>query len=162
MKRHTLSLAIILLLPVFLFAAQPLAPKYSNNTPAVNFRLTDLNNQKVSLSDLKGKPVILFFWTTWCPFCREELKVLNNMYRKIQGDGIELLAVNVGEEAAKVKGFAEKNFLTYRILVDKDRSVAHSYKVLGVPTYVLINNKANIVSSSHFFPREEYKYLTAE
>jgi len=126
---------------------------------ADDFNLSDLNNKKVSLSKLRGRSVVLFFWTTWCPFCRRELKALNNMYADLTKDGIELLAINIEEPAYKVDNFVKTNKFVFRVLLDKDMAVAESYEILGVPTYVLIDKKGHIVFEDHYFPQKEYKDL---
>jgi peroxiredoxin len=64
---------------------------------APNFRLKDLNQGQVELSSFKGKkPVVLFFWTTWCPYCLRELKHMNSLAEQLNKQGIELLAINSG------------------------------------------------------------------
>ncbi len=129
---------------------------------AANFKLRDINNTEVSLSDYIGKqPVLLFFWTTWCPFCIGELGNLNPKYLDLKQEGCELLAVNVGESADKVSKYVKKYNPFFKILLDKDKSVAYSFDVLGVPTYVLLNKKGEIVAQGHRFP-DDYKGLISK
>ena len=127
---------------------------------APDFKLLDLGQNAHTLSDYKNKqPVILFFWTTWCPFCRSELKLLNQKYPELLKDGLELLAINVGERAYKVDNFVKSYKLTCKILLDENTTVADAYDVLGVPTYVLVGKKGNIVFIGHTFPKDNYKDL---
>ncbi len=129
---------------------------------AGNFKLRDINNIEVSLSDYKGKQsVLLFFWTTWCPFCVAELSSLNSKYQELKENSCELLAINIGESADKVIKYVQKYNPFFKVLLDKDNSVASSFDVLGVPTYVLINKKGEIVALDHRFP-SEYKSLILE
>ena len=86
MKKINLVVLSLVLVQNFLFAAQPLRTETSEL--ATNFTLLDLENKEFSLSDFKGKPVILFFWTTWCPYCRGELKKLNTMHAQFLRDGV--------------------------------------------------------------------------
>ncbi len=73
----------------------------------------DLNDKAVFLSEYKGKKTVLaLFWTTWCPYCREELKKLNQEYAGLAKDSIELLAINVGEPKSKVDNFIKSRNLT--------------------------------------------------
>jgi len=128
--------------------------------PAPDFSLQDLNKKTFTLSDYKGKqPVILFFWTTGCPYCRDELKMLNDTHLKMAKDGFEVLAVDIGEASFRVENFAERRLLTFRILLDQTGDVATAYGLFGVPTYVLIDKDGNIVYKGNGFPIKEYNKL---
>lgn len=145
------------ILPSFLFAAPTL--ESHTESLAANFTLLDLENKQVALSDFKNKSLILFFWTTWCPFCRSELKILNNMYERIVRDGLELLAINVGEPFYKVDNFTKRYNFNFKVLLDKDTEVADAYGVLGVPTYIFIDKDGYILSQAHSFSEKLYKKL---
>jgi len=120
---------------------------------APGFELQDIYQDMVSLSDYKNnQPVILFFWTTWCPFCQKELSVLKNMKPELTKNGVELLAINVGELPDKVTNAVNSMHLSFRVLLDKDTTVSLKYKVVGVPTYVLINKEGNVVYQDNSFP----------
>lgn len=144
----------LILVQSFLFAASPLPDKTGDL--AVNFNLLDLEDEEISLSKFRGKPVILFFWTTWCPFCREELKQLNLLHRELSETGAEVLAINVGERAEKVQRFMQRYSFSWKVLLDKDATVAGDYGILGVPTYILIDKQGRLVSYGHHFPQEKY------
>ena len=159
-KKIFLIALSLMLVQNFLFAAQPLQTKTSEL--ATNFTLLDLENKEFSLSDFKSKPVILFFWTTWCPYCRKELKQLNTMHAELLKNGVELAAVNVEEPADKVQRFIQSYPFSYRVLLDIDAKVAEAYDILGVPTYILINKKGRIVFNNHYFPQKEYKDLISK
>ena len=160
MKKIILIVSFLVLIQNFLFAAQPLRKETSQT--ASNFTILDLENKEFSLSDIKGKPIILFFWTTWCPYCRKELKQLNTMHADLLRDGVELVAINVEETAEKVQRFMGSYPLSYRVLLDIDTKVAQAYGILGVPTYILINKEGRIVFDNHYFPQKEYKDLILE
>lgn len=128
--------------------------------PLSSFQLPDLHQKNIALSSYRNKqPVLLFFWTTWCPFCGIELKALNDMYNRLTEDGLEVLAIDVGESAEKVRGFLKNYHPNYKVLLDKDGTVAESFGLLGVPTYILINKKGNIVFQGHTFTQQKYKEL---
>lgn len=128
--------------------------------PAPDFKLQDLYQDVFKLSDYKDKqPVLLFFWTTWCPFCQNELRVLNGMYAGLVKDGVGVLSVNFGELPDAVQSFTNSYHLSYRVLLDRDTSAGRSFGILGVPTYVLIDKKSRIIFQDNFFPQKEYKDL---
>lgn len=156
-KKISLIALSLVLVQNFLFAAQPLQTKTSELTP--DFTLLDLENKEFSLSGIKGKPTILFFWTTTCPYCRKELKQLNDIHAELLKDGVELVSINEDQFPDRVPKFIKNYPLSYRVLLDSDNKVAGAYGILGVPTYNLINKEGQVVFSGWSFPREEYKDL---
>ena len=127
------------------------------------FQLADLNDKIVSLSDYKGKKaVILFFWTTWCPYCRAELKTLNAKSADLAKASVVLLAVNVGETKDKAANFVKSRNLSFEILLDKDSQVTELYDLLGVPTYFVINKSGEVVSTENHFPENFIKELSSK
>lgn len=159
-RRIFLAALFLLLTGNFLSAAQPLPNK--SDEIAKDFTLKDLGGNLVSLSDFKGKPVVLFFWTTWCPHCRGELNVLNEEYEKIKKDGAELLAIDAGEKPSKVDNFTKSHGLAFRVLVDEDTQVAQSYNIIGVPSYVFIDKRGYIAYRGHHFKKEIYSRLISQ
>ena len=157
MKKINLVVLSLVLVQNFLFAAQPLRTETSEL--ATNFTLLDLENKEFSLSDFKGKPVILFFWTTWCPYCRGELKQLNTIHAQFLQNSVELVVINVEESADKIQRFTRSYPFSYRVLLDTDAEVAQAFGILGVPTYILINKEDHVVFNNHYFPQKEYKDL---
>jgi peroxiredoxin len=130
---------------------------------APDFSLQDvyLNNYKLSAYK-KKMPVLLFFWTTWCPFCQKELMVLNSQLSLLTDAGIEALSINVGEDTNKVQAYSRNNNISLKVLLDTDTGVSRSYGVAGVPTYVLIDKEGNIVFKDNSFPEKEYKVLVGK
>jgi peroxiredoxin len=130
----------------------PLAPE---------FTLQDIYQDEFSLKSYreKAQPVLLFFWTTWCPYCQKELRVLNSRAAMLDQDGLMVMAVNVGEDPSKVETFIKNIYPSYKVLLDKDTEVSRAYSIMGVPTYVLIDKKGYIVFQDNFFPLKEYKEL---
>ena len=126
---------------------------------APDFTLSDTQNKTVTLSNYKNKqPVLLFFWATWCPFCREEFKGLNNDYSDLVRDNVELLAIDIGEPVAKVNNFTKNFVVVFKVLLDQDSAAASSYNLVGIPTFILINKNGEIVFRDHYFPKQ-YKNL---
>ncbi|OGX16293.1 MAG: hypothetical protein A2166_04020 [Omnitrophica WOR_2 bacterium RBG_13_41_10] len=135
----------------------------STYPPVVDFKLSDIQQNNVTLSEYLGKqPVLLFFWTTWCPYCRKELKMLNEKYAQLTSGGIEILAINVGERLYKVEKFIKSYRLDYKVLLDQYATVADAFSILGVPTYILIDKKGNQRLTAYSFPEDKYRSLLRE
>jgi peroxiredoxin len=131
---------------------------FVKDSQAADIILKDLGGQTVNLSSYTGKPVVLFFWTTWCPYCRQELKKLNQQYSQITKEGIIILGVNVNEPDYKVQRFFKDYQLNLKILLDKNGSLADKYGLIGVPTYIFLDKTGKVISQAHNFP-ENYKKL---
>jgi peroxiredoxin len=119
---------------------------------AAGIILEDLESKPVNLSVVTGKPSILFFWTTWCPYCRSELKDLNKQHAQMEKEGVDVFAVNVGEQGYKVERFLKNYALSIRVLLDKDGWAAQNYKIRGVPTYIFINRFGEVAAAEHALP----------
>jgi peroxiredoxin len=126
---------------------------------APDFSLVDLGGNTVRLSDYRGKAVVVFFWTTWCLYCREQLVILNEKFDAIAKDGVVLLAVNVGESKVKIESFTRTKNFKFSILSDRDSSVADAYGLLGVPTYFFIDRDGKVRFSRNRFSEGLYKEL---
>lgn len=120
--------------------------------------LNDLTGQAVNLSSYKGKPVILLFWTTWCPYCRQELLSLNQQYAQIAKEGIAVFGVNVNESESKVQRFLKEFQPNFKILLDKDGLLSRKYDLMGVPTYIFLDKSGEVISQAHSLP-DNYKNL---
>ncbi len=131
---------------------------FANSAFSSDLVLNDLKSKPVNLSNLAGKPAILFFWTTWCPYCRAELRSLNKISPQIEKEGIAVFAVNVGEAGYKVERFLKDSPLDISVLIDKDGQAAENYGIRGVPTYIFIDKSGQVVSTEHRLP-DDYKSL---
>ncbi len=106
---------------------------------APDFTLNDLDGQEVSLSGLRGKPVLLNFWATWCGPCRIEMPFLQKVYEKWTGKELVLLAVNLQEDPAKVREFVESAGYSFPVLLAAGNEVPLSYNVRGIPATFFID-----------------------
>ena len=118
---------------------------------ALDFSLEDLEGNSLSLNK-QNSNIILFFWATWCPHCRDKFPKLNKEYSKMQDNEIEVWAIDVGESKSKVKSFIEKRSAQFPVLLDRSQQVAGKYKILGVPTFIFINKEKNIISRCYDLP----------
>ena len=148
---------VVFLVFAFMFLSVPFAhAKDSNDRTAGNFKLFSLSNKEYSLSSYKGKqPVILFFWTTWCPFCQAEIKKISGRTQELAGAGIEMLTINIGESKDKVMRFMIDRKINLTALLDEDTAVSNSYGVLGVPTFFLVDKEGEIIFEGNNFPEKE-------
>lgn len=119
--------------------------KIAVDAPAPDFRLQDLQRREVSLSGLRGRPVLLVFGTTWCPYCREEIPRIKEIYAKGRGKNLEVLNIYINETEKKVAEFAARYALPYPVLLDRDGKVAERYQVRGVPSIVLVDGQGKIL-----------------
>ena len=110
--------------------------------PAPNFRLRDLNGQMVSLSDLRGKVVLLNFWATWCGPCRVEMPAMEELYRTFSRNDFEILAVSTDAQGASVtRPFQQENHLTFPILHDADYRVGLTYGARSLPMTFMVDRQ---------------------
>jgi peroxiredoxin len=113
---------------------------------APDFTLKELSGRPVQLSSLKGKVVLLNFWATWCPPCREEVPSLVRLNRAMQGKAFQMLAVSIDEGGQDaVAAFFRKTGAALPALLDTDGAVARRYGTTGVPETFVIDAKGVIV-----------------
>jgi len=114
--------------------------------PAPDFTLKDLSGNPVTLSSLKGKVVLVNFWATWCPPCREEVPSLVRMNQALQGKPFQLLAISIDEGGKKaVQEFFQKSGQVLPAFLDSDGAVAKRYGTTGVPETFVVDAKGIIV-----------------
>ena len=123
--------------------------------PDQHFVLKNLKGEEVKFDDVlqAHKAVLLNFWATWCPPCREEIPDLVELQAKHQNDSFTVLGVDVGESGSKVGAFAEKMKMNYPLLLDSEMQVAESYKVVGIPTSLLVTPEGTILGEYHGYTR---------
>jgi DsbE subfamily thiol:disulfide oxidoreductase len=112
------------------------------NTPELPFTLKDLKGMPQSLP--KGKVVLLNFWATWCPPCRQEIPSLVMLQRKFADKGLAVVAVSVDKNADDVISFAREYDLSFQILHDPDAAVSQEYGVYKYPETFLIDRSGVI------------------
>jgi len=106
---------------------------------APDFTLQNLEGQSVSLSDFRGKPILLNFWATWCGPCRFEMPFLQEIYDERSERGFVLLTVNIAESPAKVTGFMTELDLSLPVLLDARSEISKVYGITAIPTSFLID-----------------------
>ena len=126
------------------------------NKPAPEFSLPTVEGKNASLSDFKGKTVLLDFWATWCLPCRESTPLIEKLHSAFSEKGLVILAVDSGEELEVVKGYLAHNPSILPNLVDSRNTVAKLYNVDSFPAFVVISKDGKLTySSSGFSPDTE-------
>lgn len=108
---------------------------------APDFQLDNLDGQSVSISDFRGKPVLLNFWASWCPPCRSEMPFFQDTFtnKKWAEEGLVVLAIDIGESPSTVSKFVDKYGLTFPVLLDITQDVSLEYYVRAIPTSFFID-----------------------
>ncbi len=110
--------------------------------PSPSFTLQDLNGKQVSLSDFKGKVVLLDFWATWCGPCRRAIPHLEALHRKYKDEGLVVIGINHERDHDKVKAFA-RDHISYITLLDANEQFTE-YGIKGIPTLYYIDREGKV------------------
>jgi peroxiredoxin len=103
--------------------------------PVPDFVAQQVDGDKVRLSDLKGKAVVLNFWGSWCEPCRDEMPALNRAAKEFVDKNVVILAINVGESEVPVKSFARQYQLdALPLLMDPSRAITRKYQIGETPS----------------------------
>ncbi len=116
----------------------------SHAVDAPDFALKTESGEVVRLSDYRGKPLILHFWATWCPYCKKLQPGLESLYQKHKNQGLEVLAVSYWEdEGAKPQADIMSRGLNLKTVINGD-AIAKEYEVRGTPTTFFINRQGQL------------------
>jgi peroxiredoxin len=114
--------------------------------PAPDFTLLDMQGRQVSLSQFRGKVVILNFWATWCPPCRKEMPSMERLYRDFKEKDMVMLAVNVDENGKQaVREFLQRMPYSFPILLDNENIAQNSYGVFRLPESFVIDRNGVVI-----------------
>ncbi|MCP4404336.1 MAG: TlpA family protein disulfide reductase [bacterium] len=135
---------IVTILTIFcvlmLFANTGMAVQVGDNAP--QFEALTLTETTFDSAAMIGeKPLLLVFWATWCPVCKEEIPKLKEMYSTFAPQGLEVLAVNVGinDSAAKATRYVEKYDISYPVFFDEGSQITKQFEVQGTPTIIIVD-----------------------
>ena len=132
----------------------------STGGPAPGFTLASREGQDVSLAQYKGQVVMINFWASWCGPCRQEMPLLESIYRKYNKAGFTLIGVNVEPDSQKANEWLKATPVSFPILYDKDSKVSKLYDVAGMPSTVIIDRNGNLrVLHRGYKPGDENEYL---
>jgi thiol-disulfide isomerase/thioredoxin len=150
---NPLALALLVSLLVFGFALLPRVFRGQGGAlvgrPAPDFTVPAVLNAldgkaQFSLGDVRGRPVILDFWATWCGPCRVEAPLLDRVAKRFAERGLVVVGVNTNDEEGLAEAWARRTGLSYPIVYDTDSSVARTYQVASFPTLVVVNREGAV------------------
>ena len=117
-----------------------------NTQTAPQFSFSSLEGKTVAMKDLANKVVVVDFWATWCPPCREEIPHLNRLYAELKGKGFEIVGISMDHEGTDVvKEFARELRIEYPIVMGDEKDAEAFGGIMGLPTTFIIDRSGNIV-----------------
>lgn len=116
----------------------------SDRQPAPAFSLAAVDGSQLSLEDLTGKVTILDFWATWCAPCHLQAEILEEIKEEYEGEDLQIVSIDTGEKAEKVRAFVEKNPKPFPVLIDADSKVSDEFEVFALPTVILLDRQGRI------------------
>lgn len=119
------------------------AVNIASGKEAPNFTLKNLKGEEISLSDYRGKIVLINFWTTWCKWCDVEMPDLDRFNK--ENDDLVVLAVNVEENKETVEEYINKGGYEFEVVLDEDGQIARTYLVNGFPNSYFIDKEGILI-----------------
>ncbi|MGB6488049.1 MAG: TlpA disulfide reductase family protein [Steroidobacteraceae bacterium] len=134
----------------------------AGDAPAPGFTLQSVDGKTVTLGQFKGDVVMINFWASWCGPCRQEMPLLDDIYKQYKDMGFVLLGVNVEPDASNANGWLKKTPVSYPILYDPKSAVSQLYQVQAMPTTVIIDRQG-VVRYVHngYLPGDENLYMNS-
>jgi thiol-disulfide isomerase/thioredoxin len=131
---QTFAIAVLCLATISAYAQEP-APRFNAKT---------MKGERFTNESLKGKVVLLQFWTTWCPYCKQDQAMVEK-FEKLYGDkGLVILAIDVNESKKTVTNYLKDHPRTCRIVLTEDTNLAARFEAKAYPVYVIIDKNGNI------------------
>jgi peroxiredoxin len=128
--------------------------------PAPTFTLASRSGQDVSLAQYKGNVVMINFWASWCGPCRQEMPLLEGIYKKYNKMGFTMIGVNVEPDSNAANEWLKATPVSFPILYDRDSKVSKLYDVAGMPSTVIIDRSGKLrVLHRGYKPGDENEYL---
>ena len=113
--------------------------------PDATFELVTLDGETITLDDLKGKVVVVDFWSSWCAPCKAEGPLLAETYREWRERGVEFVGIAIWDERSAVTDFIERNGIEYTNGIDQNGRIAVDWGVSGIPEKFFVNAEGDVV-----------------
>jgi cytochrome c biogenesis protein CcmG, thiol:disulfide interchange protein DsbE len=152
-RRSRLLRVVIVLAPAVLFvgllwfALMRAGSQATVGETAPGFELPTLSGDTLSSDDLKGHPVVVNFWASWCLPCREEAPLLERTWRQYRDEGVIFLGVNIKDAESDAKAFVEEFDITYPIVRDLDQELTRAFGVRGLPETFFVDHEWRFVGT---------------
>ena len=156
----SLSMIVISLFNCFndkemLFAETVVGIEVGQKAPS--FKLPNIEGNEFELESFrKDKHVLLVFTATWCPACRHEIPLLKEYYDEYTDEGFEIVSIDIGESASKVKSFVKKREINYTVILDEKAVVTKLYKVIGIPLNIVLDKSGVIIYKDNLPPDKDF------
>jgi peroxiredoxin len=111
---------------------------------APEFTLVDMDGVTYRLAELRGRPVVVNFWATWCPPCRDELPSMQRAWLTFREQGVAMLAINVGEDEETIFPFTANYPVEFPLLLDRDGAVIGQWPVRGLPSTFVVDPQGRV------------------
>lgn len=135
------AVTLLLLVPTAVFAGS------DEREPAPRFHAKTMEGEQFTNESVKGKVVLLQFWTTWCPYCKSEEALVNDITREFSDKGLIVLAVDVAESKKKVVEYLKDHPRKCRIVLTSETNLAAMYAANSYPIYVVVDRDGKIVDT---------------
>lgn len=119
---------------------------FPESIPLPDASLPNVDGGSVPLLSFRGRVVILNFWTTWCHYCERERAPLEALYKRYKGDGLAILAVNLGETVEQVRAYVAKHGLSFPHVMDPEARAEAAFGIQATPTNFLIDRRGHVVA----------------
>jgi thiol-disulfide isomerase/thioredoxin len=127
-----------------LFTTAAAFAQSDGSEPAPRFNAKSMTGETYNNTSLKGKVVLLQFWTTWCPYCRGEQPLVDKLTQEFAGKGLVVLAIDVGESKKKVKQYLQTSPRACPIVLNEDTNLPAMFATTQYPVYVVIDRDGNM------------------
>lgn len=154
------GIAFIALISVGLFRSAPASLEAGEEAPVFELPLLS-SGELMTDDDLRGRPVVINFWASWCIPCREEAPLLERTWRRYRDD-VVFLGVNIKDAESDARAFVEEYDITYPIVRDEAEVFAKKLGVLGIPETFFVDHEWSFVGSASGATRSEQQGLVVQ
>lgn len=151
MPRWIQALIFVLVIAVLIFFALGLRARSEaqpSSGPAPDFKITSFEGQTIRLSELKGKVVVINFWASWCPPCRDEAPFLERTWRQYKDRGVVFIGVDYVDTESAAKEYIKQYNITYFNGTDLQSEISQKYRIKGVPETYFVGKDGNLYGNS--------------
>ena len=158
-RAHTLRMTLVIVALAAGFAFVPRATQSCGKatgteeapdfTASVVANAPDPTQKTMTMSALRGHPVVLDFWATWCGPCQAEAPIVNGLAQRFKDKGLVVIGVNTSDAEGLAARYAVKKGLSFPIVYDEGNAIANKYRVDNLPTLIVISKEGKIVAVRH-------------